>query len=69
VFEPVDGRTKVTMMLDYDPEGAVEEIGDALGVVKRRVAGDMERFKEFIEERGRETGGWRGEIHREDVQN
>jgi hypothetical protein len=38
-----------------------------LGVVKRRVAGDMERFKEFIEERGRETGAWRGEIHGDDV--
>ena len=62
VFEPVDGRTRVTMMLDYDPEGAVEEIGDALGVVRRRVAGDMKRFKEFIEARGQETGGWRGQI-------
>jgi hypothetical protein len=27
-----------------------------------RVQGDLNRFKEFIEERGRETGGWRGEI-------
>jgi uncharacterized membrane protein len=63
VFEAIDGDTsKVTMMLDYDPEGIVEEIGDALGLVKRRVRGDMERFKEFIEARGRETGGWRGQI-------
>jgi uncharacterized membrane protein len=62
VFEPVEDRTKVTLMLDYDPEGAVEEIGDALGLVKRRVEGDMDRFKEFLEARGRETGGWRGEV-------
>jgi uncharacterized membrane protein len=63
VFEAIDADTsKVTMMLDYDPEGIVEEIGDALGLVKRRVQGDMERFKEFIEARGRETGGWRGQI-------
>ncbi|HEX6580968.1 MAG TPA: SRPBCC family protein [Actinomycetota bacterium] len=63
VFESLDGDTsKVTMMLDYDPEGIVEEIGDALGLVKRRVRGDMERFKEFIEVRGQETGGWRGQI-------
>jgi uncharacterized membrane protein len=67
VFEPVDGRTKVTMMLDYDPEGPVEGVGEALGLVKRRVEGDMERFKEFLEARGRETGGWRGEISGEDV--
>ena len=63
VFEALDGDTsKVTMMLDYDPEGIVEELGDALGLVKRRVRGDMERFKEFIEARGQETGGWRGQI-------
>jgi uncharacterized membrane protein len=63
VFEAVDADTsKVTIMLDYDPEGFVEEVGDALGLVKRRVRGDMERFKEFIEARGQETGGWRGQI-------
>jgi len=32
------------------------------GVVSARVKGDLERFKEFIERRGRETGAWRGEI-------
>jgi uncharacterized membrane protein len=63
LFEAVDADTsKVTMMLDYEPEGMVEEVGDALGLVKRRVEGDMERFKEFLEARGRETGGWRGRI-------
>jgi uncharacterized membrane protein len=67
-FEPVDRPDQGHDDARLHPEGAVEEIGDALGVVKRRVAGDMERFKEFIEERGRETGGWRGEIHGEDVQ-
>jgi hypothetical protein len=53
------------LQLDYEPQGAVETVGDALGVVSRRVAGDLQRFKEFIEARGRETGGWRGEIPRE----
>ena len=37
-------------------------MADALGVVKARIKGDLERFKEFIERRGRETGAWRGEI-------
>jgi uncharacterized membrane protein len=63
VFQPVGGRTKVTMTLDYAPEGAVETVGDKLGLVRRRIQGDMERFKEFLETRGRETGGWRGEIN------
>jgi uncharacterized membrane protein len=57
-----DTRTKVMLQLDYDPEGVVENLGDAIGVVSGRVKGDMERFKEFIERRGRETGAWRGEI-------
>jgi uncharacterized membrane protein len=57
-----DGRSRVTLQLDVDPEGPVETVGDALGLVKNRVKGDMERFKEFIEHRGGQTGAWRGEI-------
>jgi uncharacterized membrane protein len=60
-----DSRTRIMLQLDYDPQGAVENIGDALGVVSRRVAGDLERFKEFVESRGRETGAWRGEIRQD----
>lgn len=60
--------TRVTLKLNYDPEGALENIGDKLGVVSMRVAGDLKRFKEFIEKRGAETGGWRGEIHGREVQ-
>ena len=55
--------TRVTLQLDYEPEGLVENVGSALGVVSRRVEGDLERFKEFVESRGGETGAWRGEIH------
>jgi uncharacterized membrane protein len=57
-----DGRTRVTLTMSYDPEGFIENVGDALGAVSMRVKGDLNRFKDFIEERGRETGGWRGEI-------
>ena len=55
-------RTKLMLQLDYDPEGALENVGSALGMVSRRVEGDLERFKEFIESRGAETGAWRGEV-------
>lgn len=62
-FEPLDaGRTRVTLRLEYEPEGALESIGDALGLVGGRVHGDLTRFKQFIEARGTETGAWRGEI-------
>ncbi len=63
-FTPLEGdRTRVTLALEYEPQGFVEKIGDALGFVSRRVEGDLERFKKFIEERGAETGAWRGELH------
>ena len=62
-FEPIDGaRTRVTLELDVEPEGAIEKAGDALGFVQRQVEGDLKRFKEFIESRGAPTGGWRGEV-------
>ena len=52
------------LQMEFDPEGIVEQVGDKLGFVKRRVKGDLERFKEFIESRGSETGAWRGEVER-----
>jgi uncharacterized membrane protein len=60
-----DGRTRIMLQLDYTPESAVESLGDAMGLVSRRVAGDLERFKEYVEARGSETGAWRGEIRQE----
>jgi uncharacterized membrane protein len=60
-----DNRTRVMLQLEYDPEGVVENVADALGIVKARVTGDLQRFKDFIEGRGRETGAWRGEIKQE----
>jgi hypothetical protein len=52
------------VQIDYEPEGAVEKVGDLIGIVERRTKGDLERFKEFIENRGSETGAWRGEVDR-----
>jgi uncharacterized membrane protein len=54
--------TRVMLQIEYDPAGVVETVGDKLGFVSRRVEGDLGRFKNFIEERGRETGAWRGEV-------
>jgi uncharacterized membrane protein len=57
-----DAKSKVMLQLEYAPQGVAENVGDALGVVSLRVQGDLERFKEFIETRGRETGAWRGQV-------
>lgn len=59
--------TQITLRLDYDPEGMVESVGDKLGFVSRRVEGDLERFKEFIESRAAPTGAWRGRVQQTDV--
>jgi uncharacterized membrane protein len=55
-------RTRLELQLDVEPEGLVEKAGDALGVVERRVRGDLERFKAFVESRGQATGAWRGTV-------
>jgi uncharacterized membrane protein len=59
-----DDRSKVMLQLEFEPEDFVETVGDALGFVKRRAKGDLERFKHYIEARGEESGGWRGEVPR-----
>jgi uncharacterized membrane protein len=62
-FDRIDqDTTRILVEMDYDPEGVVENVGDAVGAVSRRVEGDLERFKEFIESRGQETGAWRGDV-------
>ena len=61
-----DGHTRLMVQLDFMPEGLIEHLGDALAAPERRIAGDLERFKEMIEQRGIESGGWRGEVGRPD---
>ena len=57
-----EGKSRVTLQLTIDPEGPIENVGAALGLVKHRVEGDMDRFKEFVESRGSQTGAWRGSV-------
>lgn len=62
-FHPLGAeRTRVMLQMDYEPKGIIENVGDAIGAVAIRVQGDLDRFKQFIEARGVETGAWRGEI-------
>ena len=64
-FHPISAdATRVMAQMDVDPDGIVATAGDALGVVERRVKGDLERFRQMIEERGSESGAWRGKIER-----
>jgi len=52
-------HTRITVRMDFEPQGFVEIAGDKFGMVNRRVKGDLRRFKDYIESRrGVETGGW-----------
>jgi|SRR5687767_307170 len=62
-FEKIsENHTRVHVTINYEPDGALEKMGTALGLASARVKGDLKRFKEFIEARGHESGAWRGEI-------
>jgi len=67
-FEPLGAeKTRLRLRIEYEPEGAAEKTGSAIGLVSARVERDLERFKDFIEGQGHETGAWRGEIHGQEV--
>jgi uncharacterized membrane protein len=62
-FEPIGpDRTLVRLVMAYEPQGAAENVGDALGLMSSRVEKSVRQFKEYIESRGVEDGAWRGEV-------
>jgi len=62
-FEPRgDSRTLIRLSMSYQAEGPAEALGSAAGLDARRVRGDLERFKELIENRGAESDAWRSEV-------
>lgn len=65
-FHPVSAKTtRVMLQVDYDPEGFIENVGDALGFVERSLESDLENFKLFTEAMGKATGAWRGTIEKD----
>jgi len=59
-----DAHTRVTLQVDWEPEGFVEKAGALLHVDDLQVRRDLEKFKEIIEKRGAESGAWRGDVDR-----
>ena len=55
-------RTRVRLTMAYEPEGVIENVGSKLGVMDRQVQTSVDDFKKFIENRGEETGEWRGKV-------
>jgi uncharacterized membrane protein len=63
-FQPIGpDRTAVRLSLEYEPEGLVEKAGDFFNIVARQAEKDLEKFKEYIEGRGAETGSWRESVN------
>ncbi len=62
-FQPLDQTTtRVEVQMQWEPEGMKEKAGSMIGMDDRRVKGDLERFKDMIEQRGVESGAWRGDV-------
>ncbi|HYE34254.1 SRPBCC family protein [Methylocaldum sp.] len=58
MFESLNkGRARVTLDVEYQPESVEEKIGDLLGIMEANLEDDLQHFKEFVEARGRYTGG------------
>jgi uncharacterized membrane protein len=54
-FQPLgDSQTRISVKIEEEPDGVAERIGEALGLLDRRVKGDLERFKRMIERTGRD---------------
>jgi uncharacterized membrane protein len=43
--------TNITLQIEYDPLGYVENAGAAFGAVECRIRGDLQRFKTLVETR------------------
>ena len=62
-FQPTgEAATRVNLQMEFAPDGLAETIGDKLGFVSKQAEGDLKRFKSFMEQRGSETGAWRGAV-------
>ncbi|MGQ7297846.1 SRPBCC family protein [Quadrisphaera sp. KR29] len=57
-----ESQTRVTVQMDWQPEGLVEKVGSAFNVDDHQVQADLKRFKAFIEDQGAATGAWRGDV-------
>jgi uncharacterized membrane protein len=57
-----DTSSRVTVQLDWAPEGLLEKVGALVGAGSHAVKKDLKNFKEFIEAEGVETGAWRGDV-------
>lgn len=66
-FEPTDSGTRVSVEMEYEPEGVKETVGAMIGMDGSQVEGDLERFRDLVEGRETPTGEWRGSVQSGEV--
>jgi hypothetical protein len=68
-FEPLGSdATRLTVVMEYEPEGFLEKAGDLLGVPSGHVEESLKSFRELIESKSAASGGWRGRIESTDLE-
>ena len=55
-----DEHSRVTAQMDFEPEGVAEHAADTLGLLRRTVKDNLDRFRDFVEKRDHTTDGWQG---------
>ena len=56
-----DATSRVTVQIDWEPEGVVEKVGAVVGIPAHAVKHALEKFKAHVEEHGG-AEGWRGDV-------
>ena len=68
-FEPLGtDATRLTLVMEYEPEGFLEKAGDLLGIPSGHVEESLKSFRELIESKSTITEGWRGRIESTDLE-
>jgi hypothetical protein len=52
----------VTVQIDWNATGLLEKAGAALSLDDHAIKKDLANFKEFIEAKKTDAGGWRGDV-------
>ena len=55
-------ETRVTVQLDWEATGLLEKAGAALSIDDHAIKKDLTNFKKFIEAKGADDVGWRGDV-------
>ena len=59
-----DTSSRVTVQIDWEPEGLLEKVRSLVCAGSHAVKKDLDNFKKFIESKGTETGAGRGDVDR-----